>query len=79
MKKLTKRQREMSREHFDRLNWDIGNITEGIQRRERSKKTWSDLPQLRVELAIAIHLRDQAIIICETEDDMNNIAENSWS
>jgi len=81
MKRLTKRQREMSQERFNSIVWQIGNIEAGIIRREASgnDNAIAELPGLRNRLKALVNLRDQAVIICETNDDMNIIAENSWS
>ena len=78
MKRLTRRQREMSREALDGIAWEIRNITNGIARRE-ARGGSADLPQLLERRQRLENLRDQAIVICETEYEMDRIAENSWS
>ena len=76
--RLKKCDREMSREGFDGLTWDISNIEHGIVRRESGYANASDLEDLKKRLAHKKALRDSAIIICETEDQKNIMAENSW-
>lgn len=78
MKRLTKRQREMSREEYDHIAWEINNLTFGIMNRERNGNV-AEIPELRNRIEMLTNLRARAIIICETQDEMNIIAENSWS
>ncbi len=68
----------MSREGFESLAWDISNIEDGITRRESGFANASDLEEMKNRLARKKALRDSAIIICETEDQKNIMAENSW-
>jgi hypothetical protein len=77
MKRLTKRQREMCREEFDSIAWEINNLEFGIMNRERNGNV-AEIPEMRNRIEMLKNLRSQAIIICETYDEMNIIAENSW-
>jgi hypothetical protein len=81
MKRLTKSQREMSREEFDHITWEIQNLQFGIMNRERmgTEPALAEIPGLRDRIRMLGTLQNQAIIICETENEMNDIAENSWS
>lgn len=76
--RLKKCDREMSREGFDRLTWEINNIREGVARRESGRANASDLEDLKKRLEYKIRLRDTAIILCDTDAQKNIIAENSW-
>lgn len=76
--RLKKRDREMSREGFERLAWEISNLTDGITRRESGFVNASDLEDLKKRLEYKIRLRDTAIILCDTDAQKNLIAENSW-
>ena len=67
----------MSQETLDRLNWDINNIQDGIQHRNRAGDT-ADIPELMKKLSAKKHLRDNAIVICKTDDDFDIICENSY-
>lgn len=78
MTRLTRRQREMSREEYDHIAWEINNLTFGIMNRERNGNV-AEIPEFRNRIQMLQNLREQAIIICETSDEMNIIAENSWS
>lgn len=79
MKKLTKRQREMSRDTYKQLAWNIENYKNGIARREASGGTADDLPEMREQLQRWQNLYAVAIIICETQGEYNDICENSWN
>lgn len=76
--RLKKCEREMSREGFESLAWDISNIEDGITRRESGRANASDLEDLKKRLEYKIRLRDSAIILCDTDAQKNIIAENSW-
>jgi hypothetical protein len=79
MKKLSKRQREMSRETLENNQTKISILKSGIAGRENGTiENNSDLADLRAKLEYLEAVNAQAIIICETDADMDIIAENTW-